>query len=253
MSIGNGRLSDFYLDIVRGVYPDKEPVIAYGSITTAGAGDGILWADGAFNVNPTADRSIEIVSTSASDAAGGTGVRSLEVHYLDSNYLPQAETVLLNGLTPVVMVATNIRFIQYAHAVTVGSNKKSVGNISLRIAGAGDIYNYIPIGETATTSSFRMVPAGKRLIIVGAIAGSTSGAANTQVELAIVGTESYTHQFINPPIFFDYIEIALQDASISIPFPIPLKLSETMIAAIKYEVDKASLITATWFGFFENA
>ena len=58
-----------------------------------------LWAGGASHrVNPTANDTIEIVSTSASDTAAGTGAQAVILVYLDEDYLEIiSDPIPLNG------------------------------------------------------------------------------------------------------------------------------------------------------------
>ena len=75
---------------------------------------------------------LEIVSDNANDTSAGSGVQSVDIHYLDETTgLGNSEIVILNGLTPVNTVDTNIGNIQWMHAQTVGSGGVPAGNISL--------------------------------------------------------------------------------------------------------------------------
>jgi len=71
---------------------------------------------------------IKIASSSTQDAAGGTGVKSLLVFYLNMQLVPMLEVVNLEGTTPVVMSATNVYHFQYAFPLEVGSSYNVTGN-----------------------------------------------------------------------------------------------------------------------------
>ena len=122
---------DYQTAVARGDVYNAEPFGGYGELVTVGAVTSqIIWPDGVYTLPPAAGLQMSLVSTSASDGVAGTGVRSVEIHYLDDTLTPLIETVVLNGTTPVLTVATNMRFIQCMHMITFGSNKKAVGTIT---------------------------------------------------------------------------------------------------------------------------
>lgn len=61
------------------------------------------------------------MSTSASDAAAGTGIWKIERHYINAAGAAAVETITLTGTTPINSVATDVRFIQYLHFIAGGS------------------------------------------------------------------------------------------------------------------------------------
>lgn len=80
---------------------------------------------------------MEIVSNSASDAAAGTGARTVKVWGVDGNYLPFSETLTLNGATPVALTNTSVIGINGAKVMTSGSGGTNAGRIDIRtISGA---------------------------------------------------------------------------------------------------------------------
>lgn len=81
----------------------------------------------------------------------------------------------MNGTTPVDTSASDIRFVQCVHAEELGSGKAAAGNITLSHSGTN--YAVIATGKRRCESSFRRVPAGKRLMIKSMYAGSSSGSA----------------------------------------------------------------------------
>lgn len=121
---------------------------------------------------------MRVISTSASDAAAGVGVRTVELHYLDANYAEQLETVTLNGVTPVNTVATNILRVNYFHTVTAGSTAQAVGDVTLENTGGTVKYAQISAGGNFSRHGFFTIPAGKTGYISGgylSCGGTTSG------------------------------------------------------------------------------
>lgn len=115
----------------------------------------------ALYVFPTAPMQMQIVSTAAADNSTGTGIQSVHLYYLDTDYVEREEQITLNGVTPVLTTATNIRRVNKLHAKTVGSSEVSAGTISLTAVGGGTTYSLIPAGRTFARQAIYTVPAGK--------------------------------------------------------------------------------------------
>lgn len=153
-----------------------------GSITTTSATTTII---GSFTEQATgAQRSI--VSSSAADAAAGTGVRTVLITYYTQTGTgtlsgPFTEIITMNGLTAVNTVATNIRYVEKLEAVTVGSGGNAAGNIQLMtgIGGTGSAFNFIAAGAVTTINAVHYVPTGKTALISDIYVTSTVLATNT--------------------------------------------------------------------------
>lgn len=127
-------------------------------------------ADGAVYQTPTAAASLELVSSSADDAAAGTGARTVEVQGLDGSFALQTETVTMNGTTAVALSNTYIRVFRMK-VLTSGtyatqSTGSHAGTLTLRGAGGGSTWATIgvstggfPMGQTEIGAY--TIPAGK--------------------------------------------------------------------------------------------
>lgn len=73
-----------------------------------------IWQDGGILVQQSAAQRMRIVSSSASDTAGGSGARLVLVRGLDSNFELLSELVAMNGTTPVFTVNTYRRHFRTA-------------------------------------------------------------------------------------------------------------------------------------------
>jgi hypothetical protein len=109
---------------------------------------------------------LEVVSDSAQDGVAGTGVLTLEIHYLDSTFAEAVEIVTMNGTTPVNTVATDIQEIQYMHTKTAGSSGKAVGNISIKDTSGVTTYDYILAGFNQTFTARWTVPLAKKAYLL---------------------------------------------------------------------------------------
>lgn len=127
-----------------------------------------IWGGGGIYPWLTGATAIEIVSTSASDSAAGTGMRTIQIDALDINYAPISFTVTLNGLTPVAF-PQNIFRLNRAIIATAGSNGTNVGDITIRNTGGGTTRDIIYAGYGVARSSAYTVPAGKTLLLTSLV------------------------------------------------------------------------------------
>ena len=247
--------SDVYTQIARGTVSGATPFSGYGQyVSTGTTTNHVIWPDGVFTLPPIGGVQMSIVSTSANDDGSpvGTGIRTMDIHYLDANLVPQVENITLNGLTPVLTVATNIRFIQCMHITTVGSLKAAAGVITA--TNSAVIYSQIDTGSRRCSSTARMVPAGKRLFVAGATGGSISGTAAAGAVIKISATYFEGHDLTSQTLFIPFGSISMQDMSVAYTFPIPAgPFPAGTVVLMEVTVDKAAIITGNWYGWLENA
>jgi len=109
----------------------------------------------------TAGSVLSIVSDSAQDAPGGSGLSSLFLDGLDTDYNQITEVVVTSGITAVVTSNTFLR-LNYCFPLSSGSNNKATGNID--ITGDGFSWGKFIIGETNAHLGRYTVPAGKSFV-----------------------------------------------------------------------------------------
>lgn len=163
-----GRI-DFVDNIMGGTAKELSALGTRLNVSIATNGDDI-WNGTATTIPipPDAGQQMQVVSTSANDDGSpvNTGIQTLLIHYLDNSGTDQEETITMNGTTLVLTAATNIRFVQELHAMTVGSNGSAVGTITISQAGApATVYSAISPGKNRSDNTARMVPANKILLI----------------------------------------------------------------------------------------
>ena len=238
--------------VSKGIITGARLESSFGERTTVGAETNFpVWPDGAFTLPAITGVQMSIVSTSAADSSAGNNIRTLELHYLDANLAEQHETIILNGLTPVLSVATNIRFIQCMHIATYGVSATAAGTITA--TNTAIVYSQISTGEVRCTSSFRMVPAGKKLFIDSLIGSSVSGTAVARTIIKLVASELDAHQYISPLILIPHASIGVQDTATTLTLHGSPSFSAGSVVGFVHSSDKAAIISASWFGHLENA
>lgn len=237
-------------DVARGKVSGNIPFGGYGEKTTSGADSGVLWPDGVYAFPPAIGVQISIKSTSPNDTSGGSGANSVDVHYLDSNLVERVETIVCTGTTAALSVATNIRFIQCMHLVTYGVGKCAAGTISA--TNGSNIYSQIYVGQLRCSSSVRMVPKNKRLLVTSMTGGAISGTAGSKVIIRISTPTFDGHDFTTDAVFMPLFSAAFQDTSTGLTIPCPLKFTEGQSVGMTFECDKAATVVGSWFGALEN-
>lgn len=108
----------------------------------------------------------EIISSSAQDGVGGTGVRNANIVYINSSYAIATTSVTMNGTTAVQLGVLGARMFLWAETGnSVGSSGVAVGNIDIRLTGAGAIHERITAGGNKSLSCRFMVPDGFECLV----------------------------------------------------------------------------------------
>lgn len=116
-----------------------------------------------------------IASSSASDAAAGTGARTVRVYYVDSTGATAGtEDVTLNGVSFVNLATATKCFIEKVEVLTVGSTGSNVGILTLKagLAGAGATICTIAATDNRTFLAHHYVVTGKTANVTGILIGS---------------------------------------------------------------------------------
>lgn len=158
-------VNNFLIDVAMGNVPGYEIIVMPGrheaNVETTALGDMSLVP--AVVVLPVLGGiQMEVVSDDAADASAGTGIQTLKLVYLDTSYDQQSTTIIMDGVTPVDTVPTDIQEIQWMAAATVGSGTVAAGNISLRDTTGATTYEYIAAGGNQSLSSRYTIPNGKK-------------------------------------------------------------------------------------------
>lgn len=170
-----GKTEEFLFQVGREHIPyhTRRAVNGY-SAAIAGVATTFGLAAGALYAYPAAATVMALSSTSANDAAAGTGARTVLVRGLDANYAPVTETVTLNGVTPVNTVNA-YRRINAMTVVTAGSGGTNAGVVSAIAAAV--TYCAIAAGDGASAYGVYTVPAGYTAMLVELTAACGGGSA----------------------------------------------------------------------------
>jgi len=178
----------FFTAVGLGVVPGATRVTALGHNPNIGSGAAAdIWEGGGDYPFLAAASQLELVSTSAADAAAGTGARTVLVSGLNASYATVSETVTLNGTTPVATVNSFYR-VNVLTTTTSGSGGKNAGDITLRVVSAGATQGIIRTGYGFGRSAVYSVPAGFTLFVLSEVFTVLAPSGAT-VNVATVGAQ----------------------------------------------------------------
>lgn len=248
------------LEITRGRVEGSQAVAVSGTITVGGAvTDIMIWPGSTVkdpSVAPVGGVQMTLVSTSAQDGPAGTGIRTLRFNYLDADLNPHSEIVTLNGTTPVVTVATNVRWVGDLTGLTFGSEKHAVGNIT--VTNSGTRYKLLDLEARATRSTAFRVPTGKRLIVHSLFAGACSGTAAAKVQVSLVASvignlDGTVDRFEDVGLLFRQGTIELQDNTTTLADGALGAFPAGSILGFRVTTDKGATASAGFYGWLEDA
>lgn len=205
-------------------------------------------------VFPAAGIRMQIVSTSANDAAAGTGIRTVRLYYLDASFVEHEEIITLNGLTPVLTNAANIYRVNKLHAKTVGSGAIAAGAISLQAVGGAVTYSLIPASRNFARQAIYTVPAGKFMRIEHwQISSGSTGAHFTQHSIVASSDDG----IVNPGVFLPKDEQGTQNGGAVIDYEFTIEdfpAGTDIKVAVVSDSNAANVIAMTAiFGRLYNA
>lgn len=173
--------SDYYTQVALGLVPGATIERVFGEATL-----GTTYTPLSTTLTyqtPTAATNLEIVSSSASDAAAGIGAQTVTIVGIDANWLEISQTVTMNGITAVAIPTALLRvtkiFVATSGSYANMTTASHVGTITVRTAGAGVSWGLI---ETATgwaagqsAIGCYTVPSGKTAYLVWKVVNAESG------------------------------------------------------------------------------
>lgn len=175
---------NFYFNVAKGKITAHSAVHKFGTSESVTTNYSTVFGNGGtlytYLTTPTI---LQISSDSSADVSGDTGLTTVTVYGLDSNYDETEDTVTLNGLN---QVATTSIFFRVFRMIgrTAESGGVNVGTIYTGTGTAVDgvppnIYALIPDGTNQSLMSLYTIPRGKTGYLIYAHAASPKSKAIT--------------------------------------------------------------------------
>jgi hypothetical protein len=184
----SGIEPDFRWAVAMGLVPGVSPIVVLAKALGLNIASApiTIGCNNTLQQFATAAESWEIVSSSASDTAAGTGARTVLVQTLDENFNPQQDIITLTGVVPVPLPrgAHYLRH-QLSAVVSAGSGGANAGLLTIQVAGGGAPRGYMAANNSVSKQASYTVPAGclgwvtDLTTIVGQPGGTVASAAVT--------------------------------------------------------------------------
>lgn len=181
-----------------------------------------VWPVGGVYTFPQVPQRMIIYSSSANDMVSGTGARTVEIDYLDSNYDSHSELIYLSGTAQVATQATDILRVNDFHVMSAGSNSAPVGNISLTSISTTGTYGYLEAGYNASRVAVYTVPRNMYFYIEEWAIGVGGGVSSKYAEFSLRTTTTHEGERTTD-VFHSKSSIVVQGASLLMPFIVPIK------------------------------
>jgi hypothetical protein len=179
-----GKFEPFGLQVAEGAVGFHSVLHIFGFNADIDTGvEEAIWPAGGPIPYLSSPVAMKVSSSSANDAAAGTGARTVFIKGINGTGSETSETITLNGQTEVVTTNT-YSFIQQVTVMTVGSGGKNAGNIYV---GTGTVtagvpavvYGIAATGENNSLTGAWVCPTGYTgYITKGSIATGTENGSN---------------------------------------------------------------------------
>lgn len=151
-SLREQAVTDPRYDAALGRVPGAAAWNKFGYNLDIDIGTEAIWTAGGLYVPLYAAETLSVVSTSANDAAAGTGARQVRLYGVDDSFASVTEDITLNGTTPVV--TTNSYYgINRAVVISAGSGMANAGAINITAPVAATTQAQIAIGDSITNQA----------------------------------------------------------------------------------------------------
>lgn len=161
------RPSDFYFEVAVGNVLNHSTVNKFGRNTDIdNAAEEDIWDGGGVWSEPSATQVYTVTSTSANDATGGTGARTVQIYGLNSAGALINETISMTG-TGVVTLTNSYQMIHRMIVRTAGSGGANAGIIKAVANTDGTVTAQIGTGNNQTLMAIYKIPAGYKGCMIG--------------------------------------------------------------------------------------
>lgn len=138
--------TDFYTEVAKGNVPGHSVIHKFGSSLLTST-QKVISQTGTYQT-PLVMTELEILSSDAGDNAAGLGAQEVKVIGLDANYEEISTTVILNGLTPVVIDIEFIRlyrwYVTRSGTYADSTSSSHLGSLTIQESGGGTVWDIMP-------------------------------------------------------------------------------------------------------------
>jgi len=237
----------YLFDIAEGNVADHISILRFGDMHSCGTVHSDICGVDSITMHwLTSAEQLKVSSSSAVDAAAGTGARTLRIDGLDASGAAINETVTLNGLTAVTTTLSFYR-VQTLRVMTAGTGGYNAGNIVVKNNAATATICGIYPDHNQSSGPWYTVPAGYTLYMCHGFFHNDGGKAShldfeIRVPVAAGGTGLWETS-MHVPTFSAPIDVQFQS-----PLVIP---AGTDLKCRSLTVQGTFSVAAGWEGWIE--
>lgn len=174
-----GTTQEYFHQISQGNIANNEAVNIMANNNNVATTQETVWGESGLYIFPSSASTMTISSSDANDTSAGTGLRTITVQGLDTDYLEITEVVSLNGQTGVTTSNSYLRINRLIGA-TAGSTNSNEGTVyigtgSITAGKPANVFNLVEIGSNISHTGIFTVPVSKFFYIPSAIFSVESG------------------------------------------------------------------------------
>lgn len=256
MTIRNGqivtRVVDKFVDIAEEARADHVPIRVSGLNEVVNNTEETVWEVGGIYTYPSSDGiQLTINSDSTEDDPTGAGIRTLDLHYLDTAYAEQQESITLGGTSAITSSATDIRRIQNIHTLTAGSSATADGTIDF--VSGGTTFAIISPGENTVRQALWTVPAEKTAFLTCWSVGVGNNQGGRFGRFELEATADFEGDYLKD-IFVVKDIINIQDNAIAVPLCVPFSFpqkTDIQVRAVSDQVAANAIMSGRFDGWYE--
>jgi hypothetical protein len=243
-----GVTEPFELQLARGHIEGHKQVFVWGYNASLDANtEETIWTYGGILQHPSAATQMTVSSSSANDAAAGTGARAVLVEGLDADYNEASELVTLNGQTAVTTANSYLR-IQSLTVATVGTPGPTGANAGQIFIGTGTVtagqpatvYGHIATGEGRSLTAHWTVPARHKAYI---ISGGVSSGLDTSSHAIVGRLKLHTEA----GVAMTAAAVSFANSSVDFDFAYPIAVPEKTCVSATAKSNKAGINSSANF------
>jgi hypothetical protein len=217
-----GLTEPFGVQVARGQITGHSSIHVFGYNPDVDTSEETIWPIDGLLGHPPSPTIMTISSSSADDAAAGTGARTVFIQGINGTGGYSTEIVTLNGQTPVSTVNT-YDSIERMVVVTVGSGGANAGLI---YAGTGTVTSGVP------AVPYSVVGTGENVSLVGHWTCPAGHTGYLNYGKITVGPTSGNHFVLgrlklrlNSGVIITAAKTTIQQGEVSYPFEFPIKIN----------------------------
>lgn len=150
-----------------------------------------VWSPGGRWQPLTSAQTLSVVSSSVSDTAAGTGLRTAKITGVGAGYAHQSEIITLNGTTPVITTQTWLG-VNRIEALSCGSDRHNVGDITVSASTSATVQAGIPATASVSQQALFICPADRSFLLTGISCNVNRTITDAEPRVSVV---VYEHDF----------------------------------------------------------